>query len=85
MKKLRENGDIIEGFPKLISHKETENSAEFIINVSKLYCLTFNFLMTGPRTKHTEIDATVSTAKVQHAYLLQNSLQAGKLVYFNLW
>ena len=35
LKKLREIGDNIEGFPKLISHKETENSAEFIINVSQ--------------------------------------------------
>ena len=44
LKKLRDIGDNIEGFPKLISHKETENSAEFIINVSQKFnkdlCLT---------------------------------------------
>ena len=44
LKKLREIGDNIEGFPKLISHKETENSAEFIINVSKSYLSSYIIL-----------------------------------------
>ena len=41
LKKLREIGDTKEGFPKLISHKETENSAEFIINVSDSKSLAY--------------------------------------------
>ena len=47
LKKLREIGDNIEGFPKLISHKETENSAEFIINVSQKQSLVI-FLTPKP-------------------------------------
>ena len=72
LKKLREIGDNIEGFPKLISHKETENSAEFIINVSQsysyyvLFCLTLLLSLIGSRTEHTKVDAVVPDAEIQH-------------------
>ena len=73
LKKLREIGDRVEGFPKLISHKETENSAEFIINVSQSFlssyiilCLTLLFFLIGLRTEHTEVDAVVPDAEIQH-------------------
>ena len=76
LKKLREIGDNIEGFPKLISHKETENSAEFIINVSQSFRLSplfyhslLNFaicFLIGSRTEHTKVDAVVPDAEIQH-------------------
>ena len=89
LKKLREIGDNIEGFPKLISHKETENSAEFIINVSHKFIILFPLAhtstMIGTRTKYTQVDAAVPDAKVQHTNQLQNCLQACKLPQLNLY